>query len=259
MNDHKPSPRGILALITGPLKSANDDSYKLQYIQRNRQSKRLKRTNRTKRRSHNDNNHDYNHDLEKNITNDTNTNTTTAATSYHPTNAEFSLLFFCDLYCSNSSRFTFILSNFLKDVQTKWSSSASSNNHDMNSNDSNNDYNNPDMIPSYQLICIPNDNIQSYSEVENGTIMSHLKSETDYWHLGFNHKNRLAIIRMLSVSQVPTLVVIENKTGKVITYNGIEAIEWSEEGQSSAVFEKWRSGNSAVPFLAILSQSCCIS
>lgn len=59
-------------------------------------------------------------------------------------------------------------------------------------------------IGSYQLICIPNDDIRSHpgiieksNENRNGTIMSHLQSETDYWHLalGFDHANRLPIIR----------------------------------------------------------------
>jgi len=55
---------------------------------------------------------------------------------------------------------------------------------------------------------------------------------------------------MLSISRVPTLVVISNKTGKVITSNGMEAIEWCKEGQSHHVIDSWMRGETAVPFIS---------
>ena len=86
--------------------------------------------------------------------------------------------------------------------------------------------------------------------------------ETIYFHTMFVAKYisySLIFYRMLSISEVPTLVVINNKTGKVITLKGMEAIEWSEEGKPSLTFEKWRNGSSAVPLSATISKSCSIS
>ena len=64
---------------------------------------------------------------------------------------------------------------------------------------------------------------------------------------------------MLSITRVPSLVVIDNKTGRVITSNGLEAVEWCSEGKSSSVFSSWRNGESAVPWRASVSQLCSIS
>ena len=63
---------------------------------------------------------------------------------------------------------------------------------------------------------------------------------------------------MLSISRVPTLVVIENKTGKVITLNGMEAIEWSEPDKLSSLIEDWRKGRSGVPLTARILNGCNI-
>ena len=64
---------------------------------------------------------------------------------------------------------------------------------------------------------------------------------------------------MLSISRVPTLVVIENKTGKVVTFDGMGAIEWSGPGKSSIVLESWRKGNFAIPLTAHLFEGCTIT
>lgn len=52
------------------------------------------------------------------------------------------------------------------------------------------------------------------------------------------------------MSKVPTFIVITNQTGKVVTNDGMKAIEWCEHGKSSSVFESWREGQSAVPLSA---------
>ena len=63
---------------------------------------------------------------------------------------------------------------------------------------------------------------------------------------------------MLSISRVPTLVVIENKTGKVLTFHGMEAIEWCELDKSVHLIESWREGKSGVPLAAHIVQGCNI-
>ena len=73
--------------------------------------------------------------------------------------------------------------------------------------------------------------------------------------------------RMLSISRVPTLVVINNKTGRVVTNLGMEEIEHccssscAEELEKNTltVVECWRKGTSALPLVSQLLQSCCVS
>ena len=60
---------------------------------------------------------------------------------------------------------------------------------------------------------------------------------------------------MLSITRVPSLVVIDNKSGRVITPNGMEAIEWCGEGNASSVLARWKNGDTAVPWAA----SCIMS
>ncbi len=62
---------------------------------------------------------------------------------------------------------------------------------------------------------------------------------------------------MLSISRVPTLVVINNETGRIITSKGMEAIEWCEQGKSSDVLDSWRNEKSGVPLTAYVG--CSIS
>ena len=64
-------------------------------------------------------------------------------------------------------------------------------------------------------------------------------------------------IRMLSVSVVPTIIVLHNKTGKVITSWGMEAIESNNDPKR--IINDWRIGNSSVPFHVRLTSTCEIS
>ncbi len=70
---------------------------------------------------------------------------------------------------------------------------------------------------------------------------------------------------MLSVSAVPTLVVINNKTGSILTSWGMEAIEcWSQHtdrsnGKSNhKLLEHWRKGNSGVSYCTKVAGVCAI-
>ena len=91
---------------------------------------------------------------------------------YHPSDATITLIYFCELDCANSRRFTFILANFLKDLLS----------HDKD---------------SVQLVCVLNEDIRRTKarKIEDGSIISHLQSETELWHLGYDHINRLSLLR----------------------------------------------------------------
>ena len=58
---------------------------------------------------------------------------------------------------------------------------------------------------------------------------------------------------------VPTLVVIDNSTGKIITSWGMEAIEYNQHRDPKLVVDSWRQGNNSVPIYARLTSGCVIS
>jgi len=238
MNNRNPSPKGVLALIVGPPRSSEDEteSHILHYYVHDAKAKRMKR-NRSRKSNKNriqQENQQSNHN-------------TVLHKPYRPHHADFTLLYFCDFNCVNSRRFTFILAEFLKNLNSQINKVVS----DEGKNDGNNDI---DKSSICQLVCVPNDHIRycSGTDVEYASIMSHLQSETEFWHLGFDHNNRLAIITLLCVTRVPTLIVIENRTGKVVSYKGMESVEWNSGGDSLDVIEKWRKGN-------MRDLQCCIS
>ncbi len=175
-----PKAKGILSFITGPSNQLTE-SFPLHYVPNNPSACRMRKN--LKRKSHNVvNNED---DIEEQ---NQSTNIHDDAKRYNPLNAEFTLLFFCDLNCMNSRRFTFILADFMKECTT-------SNFHYLQS-ETKNDRDN------VQLILIPNnENISILDNKKSATIMSHLQSQTDYWYLGFDHMNRLAIIRYVVVDE----------------------------------------------------------
>ena len=101
---------------------------------------------------------------------------------YHPKNGEFTLVFFCEMNCRNSLRVTMALAKFLHSVEkTKQ------------------DGDEYECKRPIQLICIPNDDIDSSKQgshvnVTEANIITHLYSHTEFWHMGFDHVNRSAII-----------------------------------------------------------------
>ena len=157
----RPLPKGILSFVAGrDPNSECDNSCVMLHFPHNPDSTKMDRIRRRKRSSHTDIGFQ---DLECICT----------EKSYRPSDAEFTLLFFCELNCAHCRRFTFILADFLKNA----SSSSMEN--------------------TYQLICVLNDDISKMNarNIHNGSIISHLQSEIELWHLGFNHINRLAILR----------------------------------------------------------------
>ena len=57
---------------------------------------------------------------------------------------------------------------------------------------------------------------------------------------------------------VPTLVVINNSTGKIITNCGMEAIEYNQHHNPKLAVEAWKQGNDSIPFYARVATKCMI-
>lgn len=138
----------------------------------------------------------------------------TGEKEYDPATSEFTLFYFAESGCLNSIRFTPKLARFVRDRSE-----------------------------ACQCVCVPNDAINEQAEsVCRGT---------GFYCLPFYHANRAAIIRLLSVSMVPTVVVVNNSTGSRITDHGMQAIDMNRDG----AVEAWRSGGSGV---ALLGMAGCV-
>jgi hypothetical protein len=102
-----------------------------------------------------------------------------------------------------------------------------------------------------ELICIPND--ESYPiRLYDGPFADLY----DFWHLGLDYKNRLALIYLLSVSKVPTLVVLNNQNGMMITNKGMEVVESYDAIQYENVLHAWRDGSSGLGSFGTISSIC---
>jgi len=70
--------------------------------------------------------------------------------------------------------------------------------------------------------------------------------------------------RMLSVAVVPSLIVINNRTGRIVTSWGMEALESALDGDSGngggceTILDEWREGRSGVPFSTKVIHGCTI-
>jgi len=144
---------------------------------------------------------------------------------WNPHESEFTVLYFCDFHCRNSIRFLPILGHFF---QTQSSPKTC------------------------QLICVPNNDLSYYNEDDYG-FFPKLQTQTEFWSLGYNHCNRLPLIRLLSVSKVPTVIIINNQTGRMISNCGMESIEYyhrpapKDDNDYNPLFEEWRKGNCGIP------------
>jgi len=115
------------------------------------------------------------------------------------------------------------------------------------------------VIPSdSRVICIPNQLSPDEINVHNSTIdsisqasinasattgsatkghvLSILKG-TGFYHLPFLHKSRLPLLHLLGATRVPSVIVVSNATGRIVTRYGWEAIE--REGGPGGLLERW--------------------
>lgn len=69
-----------------------------------------------------------------------------------------------------------------------------------------------------------------------GHVLSILKG-TGFYHLPFLHKSRLPLLHLLGATRVPSVIVVSNATGRIVTRYGWEAIE--REGGPGGLLERW--------------------
>ena len=62
-------------------------------------------------------------------------------------------------------------------------------------------------------------------------------SNTGFYELPFHHSSRSNLLYLLNASRVPSIIVVRNKTGRVVTPWGWEAIE--REGVDGGVLDQW--------------------
>ena len=70
-----------------------------------------------------------------------------------------------------------------------------------------------------------------------GHVTISILQHTGFYHLPFLHKSRLPLLHLLGVTRVPSIIVVSNATGRVVTRYGWEAIE--REGGPGGLLERW--------------------
>ena len=184
------SPRGVLALLVHPKHHRlpasvisngvssirTEATHRLNYFETDSIAPRLTRSYKRRRKKEEEFSTE---DLESQSLTMMSSSPNSSQRFYHPREGEFTLFYFCEMNCNNSRRFTMILANFMqamdKDDQNESTSTA-----------------------PIQLICVPNDENASslrWSTSTEATIFSHIASQAAFWNLGYDHINRLAVIR----------------------------------------------------------------
>ena len=150
-------------------------------------------------------------------------------------------------------------------------------------------------ITENRVICIPNHPLPSESNVvhdpsssSDPTIHATIHSATEtkssqmimlhpmlihtgFYHLPFHHPKRLPLIRLLNATRVPSIIVVDNGSGRIVTQYGLEAVEREYLGKlkqgidndnigwdgnqnptdnhyfESKVVDDWRKGKSGLP------------
>ena len=140
---------------------------------------------------------------------------------YDPSGCEFTLFYFADSACRNSLRFGPVLAEFVREANAAASAKA------------------------VRCICVPND------AGRDGA--SALCRGTGFLCLPFGHENRLAVVRLLSATRVPSVIVVDGKTGRKVTDLGMEGIE---ARPASEIIDAWRAGGSGLGLAAVGCAIC---
>lgn len=64
-----------------------------------------------------------------------------------------------------------------------------------------------------------------------------LLQDTGFYHLPFLHPSRRPLLHLLGATRVPSVIVVSNATGRIVTRYGWEAIE--REGGPGGLLERW--------------------
>lgn len=124
----------------------------------------------------------------------------------------FTLFFFVD--CTNRQ------SMLAMSIVSKWF------HHSLNEKKATQDKHN---ASGNRVICVPNQSTQNH----NVSILAN----TGFYELPFNHSSRLALLFLLNAKRVPSIIVVQNNNGRIITPYGWEAIE--REGREGGSLDQW--------------------
>ncbi|KAL7480107.1 hypothetical protein ACHAW6_005818 [Cyclotella cf. meneghiniana] len=86
-----------------------------------------------------------------------------------------------------------------------------------------------------RVICIPNHPTQ-IDAVGSSRKASILK-RSGFYELPFHHPLRFTLIRLLNATRVPSVIVVANCNGKIVTHYGWEAID--SEGSDGRCLDQW--------------------
>ena len=105
---------------------------------------------------------------------------------------------------------------------------------------------------------------QRYSEDVQGICVLNRDGEesfcdgTGFAYITFDHPNRNALLALLAVQCIPSVVVIENQTGRRITDLGMQAIEMNSNNPK-LVLARWRNRESGLDSVQWSKLSCSVS
>jgi hypothetical protein len=125
----------------------------------------------------------------------------------------FTLFFFID--CTNRQSLLAV------SVVSKWFQYSL---NGRNKGDSDSEYNQSDN----RVICVPNHPTQSHN--------ASMLLNSGFYELPFHHSSRFTLIHLLNVSRVPSIIVVKNNTGRIISSLGWEAIE--REGRDGGILDQ---------------------
>eukprot|EP00542_Grammatophora_oceanica_P009559 CAMPEP_0194032590 /NCGR_PEP_ID=MMETSP0009_2-20130614/5500_1 /TAXON_ID=210454 /ORGANISM="Grammatophora oceanica, Strain CCMP 410" /LENGTH=210 /DNA_ID=CAMNT_0038673077 /DNA_START=247 /DNA_END=879 /DNA_ORIENTATION=+ len=100
-----------------------------------------------------------------------------------------------------------------------------------------------------------------YLTNREGTDALVLAEGTGFYVVEWSHPNRSALIQFLAVTRVPSVIVVENRSGRRITDWGMEAIDARSDsaGGTKEMFEAWRRRGSGLPLCSALTTACTLS
>ena len=136
-----------------------------------------------------------------------------------PTESEFTLFYFFSTDNLNSIRFRPVLAKFVDKNRSKC-----------------------------HCVAVSNDD---YNDHHNDVFLA----GTGFRFVPWDHPHRTALVRLLAVPCVPSVVVVENSTGRRITEYGMQAIE----AENDDLFPQWRNHTSGLSYSQWMSAYCLIS
>lgn len=166
-------------------------------------------------------------------------NNTSTISSSDSTEASFTLFFLVDSTNRQSLSALPAVSSWFQHALQRSTNDGKDVTHDDSSNNN--------KITENRVICIPNQPLPFESNAHesssdypifHATIQSAMESQssesimlhpmlvnTGFYHLPFLHPTRLPLLRLLNATRVPSIIVVNNCSGRIVTQYGWEAVE----------------------------------